>query len=83
MGDKRLLLIGRLPAATKEGRDKVEFMHVLDFSFIKFLQIIAGMDKIAKYAKEHDPETTKHATHLSQDLNDANTVWAIEEYVPR
>jgi hypothetical protein len=44
-----------------------------------FIQIIAGLGKIAEFAKIHDPETTKHATHISQDPSDETTVWAIEE----
>lgn len=43
-------------------------------------QVIAGLGKIADYAKQHDSETTKHATHLSTDPSDPFTVVAIEEY---
>lgn len=42
-------------------------------------KIVAGLGKIADYAQIHDPETTKHATHIPQDLSDDVTVWAIEE----
>jgi hypothetical protein len=37
------------------------------------------MAKIAAYAKENDPNTTKHATHISLDPKHENVVWAIEE----
>ncbi|KIW05299.1 uncharacterized protein PV09_03824 [Verruconis gallopava] len=59
-----VLLFGILPAANEKARD----------------EIIAGLGKIAEYAKEHDPETTKHATHVSVDPSDPLTVVAIEEY---
>ncbi|KAF2431271.1 hypothetical protein EJ08DRAFT_696657 [Tothia fuscella] len=59
-----ILLVGRLPASSKAARDK----------------LIAGLGKIADYAKNNDPETTKHATHVLQDESDETTVWAIEEY---
>jgi quinol monooxygenase YgiN len=36
--------------------------------------------KIADYARANDPNTTKHATHLSTDPADPFTVVAIEEY---
>jgi len=37
------------------------------------------MAKIAAYAKENDPQTTKHASHVLLDGSDDKNVWAIEE----
>ena len=50
------------------------------FRFAYNLQVIAGLAKIADYAKANDPETTKHATHVTTDSNNPFTVVAIEEY---
>lgn len=79
-----VILIGVLPAADERARDEVSRSTTYFTEYFKNdheqSQTIAGLGKIADYAKANDPNTTKHATHVSTDPSDPFTVVAIEEY---